>query len=302
MAAVPVLLERPADSVSDRLPTFEKAFRENAILAADPSGAAFLPGGEATTRAFLRHAENVMGGFRLGEGWAQRWREPVDLAGGNKKLKKDPRAFVAGCSMAPAEQSGVVNTCPNAGFCRFGCIFTYGNGRYDSTARGRVTLTRFAVAHPDLFTALLVRGIGKGERKAARLGVPFAMRPNVFQDIHFGKLLPWLFPLFPNVQFYGYTKRRDIARHALTVPNYHVTFSISEKDSAPGSIAAAVRAFGSAAVVIPKGMPFPATVEGFPTVDGDASDLRFLDPVGVVVILRAKNGAVAPFVREVLVP
>lgn len=40
-----------------------------------------------------------------------------------------------------------------------------------------------------------------------------------------------------------------------------------------------------------KGEPLPETWHGFRVIDGDESDLRFTDPAGVVVGLRAKGDA-----------
>lgn len=41
----------------------------------------------------------------------------------------------------------------------------------------------------------------------------------------------------------------------------------------------------------PKGHALPETWHGYRVVDGDVSDLRFLDPPGTVVGLRAKGSA-----------
>ena len=40
-----------------------------------------------------------------------------------------------------------------------------------------------------------------------------------------------------------------------------------------------------------KGQPLPAEYLGRPVIDGDETDLRFLDPSGVIVGLRAKGRA-----------
>lgn len=284
----------------DTLPTFEKVFRSRAVLATDPSGAAYVEGGEATGRGYLARARKVLAAFRAGEGWAEVPRDILDLSGANPKLAKDRGAVTVGLSFLPAALSGVANLCLRAGACRLGCLVFTGQGGLPLGMRARGTLTRFALAEPDTFTALLVADLRKAQRRADREGLPLAVRLNVLSDIHWGKVLPWMSPLFPSATFYGYTKRPDIARHALAVPNVHATYSISERDKGRGAIARAVAAYGSAAVVIPKRAPFPSTVEGCPTVDGDASDLRYLDPAGAVVVLRAKGRAVAPFVRETL--
>ncbi len=42
---------------------------------------------------------------------------------------------------------------------------------------------------------------------------------------------------------------------------------------------------------VKKGEPLPKTWNGYRVIDGDIHDLRFLDPEGVVVGLRAKGRA-----------
>jgi hypothetical protein len=87
---------------------------------------------------------------------------------------------------------------------------------------------------------------------------------------------------FPTVQFYDYTKipnRRNLPK------NYHLTFSLAESNEDNAKIALA-NGLNVAAVFRKK---LPATYLGKPVVDGDASDLRFLDAKGVIVGLKAKG-------------
>jgi hypothetical protein len=103
-----------------------------------------------------------------------------------------------------------------------------------------------------------------------------------------------IFETFPTVQFYDYTK---IANRRNVPSNYHLTFSLAD-----GNEAQATKALDNnisvAAVFRDK-----ATVEryersGFiigglpvPVVNGDETDLRFLDPKGVIIALYAKGNA-----------
>ena len=91
--------------------------------------------------------------------------------------------------------------------------------------------------------------------------------------------------------FYDYTKRP----YRVVLPdNYTLTFSLCEdnRDSALGmlasgrcNIAVVFRANGL------KHEPLPTSWRGYKVVDGDETDLRFLDPAGVVVGLRCKGVA-----------
>jgi hypothetical protein len=157
------------------------------------------------------------------------------------------------------------------------------------------------------FNQLLIAGTESHRIKAAKTGMLCAERPNGTSD------LPWesfridadgntLMTRFPDVQFYDYTKsaRRALKHAAGNMPaNYHLTFSRSETNEE--DCRAVLAAGGNVAVVfkicackrpckheIPEGT---YTYMGYPVISGDHDDLRFLDPTGVVVGLKAKGPA-----------
>jgi hypothetical protein len=68
--------------------------------------------------------------------------------------------------------------------------------------------------------------------------------------------------------------------------NYHLTFSRKENNQALVELVANMG--GNVAVVFDK---LPETYLGKRVVDGDATDLRFLDPKGVIIGLKAKGKA-----------
>jgi hypothetical protein len=68
--------------------------------------------------------------------------------------------------------------------------------------------------------------------------------------------------------------------------NYHLTFSRSERNQ--GACRHVLAADHNVAVVFRR-VPFPATFWGYPVIDGDAHDLRFLDQSPCVVGLRARG-------------
>ena len=73
--------------------------------------------------------------------------------------------------------------------------------------------------------------------------------------------------------------------------NYQLTFSAA--DGNDNDVAKAVAQGYNVAVVfgIKKTLPMPDNYLGLPVFNGDESDLRFLDPKGVVVGLYAKGKA-----------
>jgi hypothetical protein len=186
--------------------------------------------------------------------------------------------------LAPADLSGR-ETCPKrtAG-CTSACLNTAGRGgmfkRGETTnviqkARIRKTIQYFE--QRDLFLADLEADIRKGIKLAARLGLKPAFRLNGTSDLSVEK---WgIIEKFPQVQFYDYTK--VLGRKVSHLPNYHLTFS--KADGNDSDVAEALLQGMSVVAVYDK---VPA---GVPSADED--DLRFLDPKGTMLGLKAKGRA-----------
>ena len=94
-----------------------------------------------------------------------------------------------------------------------------------------------------------------------------------------------IFELFPDVQFYDYTKipTRKVEQHK----NYHLTWSYSEANMKYANWFD--RIAYNIAVVFNGDMPIH--FKGREVVNGDESDLRFLDKGNVIVGLKAKGKA-----------
>ena len=89
--------------------------------------------------------------------------------------------------------------------------------------------------------------------------------------------------LHPDVQFYDYSKVLNYLDHGKK--NYHVTFSDSGTND-QDQLAAIAKGANVAVVFKDK---LPSTWMSRKVIDGDAHDLRFKDPLGVVVGLVAKG-------------
>lgn len=190
--------------------------------------------------------------------------------------------------LAPSDLSGVMNACPFASAgCRAACLNTAGRGAFDSVQQGRINKTRLFNADPEAFVHQLGSEIVSLVRRAEKNGKTAAVRLNGTSDIMWERI-PYagydnLMLAFPMVQFYDYTKipnRRNIPA------NYDLTFSLSESND-KHAIAALAHGFRVAVVLD----SLPETWGGYPVVDGDAHDFRFLDPVRVIVGLKAKGKA-----------
>ena len=206
--------------------------------------------------------------------------------------------------LAPANVSGY-ETCPKrtAG-CTAACLNTAGRGgmfkRGESTnviQEARKRKTRLFFENRTEFMRLLVADIELAIKQSKRLGLIPVFRLNGTSDLSFEKyevvrnekLFRNIFSAFAEVQFYDYTK--VLGRKVTAIENYHLTFSAADGNDA--DVVKAIQQGYNVATVfgIKKTLPMPETYVGLPVFNGDESDLRFLDPKGVVVGLYAKGKA-----------
>ena len=202
--------------------------------------------------------------------------------------------------LAPANVSGY-ETCPKrtAG-CTAACLNTAGRGgmfkRGETTnviqeARKRKTCLFFE--NRGSFMLQLYLDIKKAIKQSEKLGLVPVFRLNGTSDLAWEKYEVQdgknIFEMFPNVQFYDYTKMLN--RKVKTFANYHLTFSAADGNDA--DVDKAIEQGYNIATVfgIKKTLPMPEAYKGLPVFNGDESDLRFLDPKGVVVGLYAKGKA-----------
>jgi hypothetical protein len=147
------------------------------------------------------------------------------------------------------------------------------------------------------FMNLLVADIELAIKQSKRMNLVPVFRLNGTSDLAFekyevvrnGQLFRNMFTAFPEVQFYDYTK--ILGRKIVDIANYHLTFSAADGNDV--DVAKAIQQGYNVATVfgIKKTLPMPETYLGMPVFNGDESDLRFLDPKGVVVGLYAKGKA-----------
>jgi hypothetical protein len=248
------------------------------------------------------------------------------LTTGNPKVAKGEKygVLTAIMHLAPERLSGR-NVCPHAtAGCRAACLNTAGRGGIGLDADGlniiqvaRIQRTRYFHQDRAAFLAQLVREIERHERAAKRHGLKPAMRLNGTSDLPWerfpvvrgGQTFPNVFAAFPAITFYDYTKWPARLRPLVaSIPNYSLTFSLAENND-ERAMAALDSGMNVAAVFYwPKSQPFPATINlsgrKVECIDGDASDLRFTDPIrGGIVALRAKGRGKRDrtgFVREVV--
>lgn len=176
--------------------------------------------------------------------------------------------------------------------CMESCLKSAGRMHMSSAQKARAERTRMLENDPDLFRAVLVAEITALVHYAERKGMKPAVRLNGTSDINWAKFFPELFNWFSySVQFYDYTKSPQYLKDAQRVPNLHVSASYSAANpNYADRITKAAEDFGANLVVVFSGK-LPQSFHGKPVVDGDEYDMRFLDPNGVVVGLKAKGEA-----------
>ena len=217
------------------------------------------------------------------------------LNSGNSKTakgeKKGWKTF--GIHLAPSKVSGF-NVCKWASKgCAMACLNTAGRGAMKNVQEARIKKTIRVFKDQKNFMAQLADEITKAAKSAARKQMQSCFRLNLTSD------LPWenmkhfdgvsVFEKFKDQIFYDYTKSRKRMEQFLAgeLPkNYSLTLSRSE-DSSDLELAMILGQGGNVAIVF-RG-ELPKTWNGFEVIDGDESDLRFLDKKGVVVGLVEKG-------------
>lgn len=204
--------------------------------------------------------------------------------------------------------------CPNATPGCFGkegenCIAGTGQLKLPAGMLAMLRRTLFFLADPALYIERIHAELDHYMRSIERVrrdeGAPWrtlAVRLNGTSDVAWEKVAPRIFSTWDRLQFYDYTKVPGRFARSYGMPeNYHLTFSRSEKNDADAARIA--RAGHNVAVVFwprpgrgePGGRNYreaedlPRHYFGRRVYDGDKHDLRFDDPEGVVVGLRAKG-------------
>jgi len=205
--------------------------------------------------------------------------------------------------LSPFDHSGY-NVCPMAEMagCVKPCLNLAGHGgmipKGETTNRvqeARKRRTRWFMEDRESFMDQLVYEIRHHIRVSKRQRLIPTVRLNGTSDIRWENVPVTIgdfeyrniMDAFWDIQFYDYTK---IPNRKRIPENYYLTWSYS---GANGSYAKLVdKAFDSGmnvAVVFRKDLP--RKFKGYDVVDGDETDLRFLDSKTVVVGLRAKGPA-----------
>jgi len=225
-----------------------------------------------------------------------------------KTIKGAKLGFLTGVQyLAPSKESGVADVCPDAtNGCKASCLYTSGRAAmHQAVNNARVLRTITFVRDKSNYWPMLVKEIEALIRKAKRENLTPCIRLNGTSDV------PWermrikgtkyhgltILEAFKDVQFYDYTKTLERISFTASIDNYHLTASYSEtmtddmlrlQLAMDHNVAVVFRVCEHKAKC---GCKLPATWQGHAVIDGDKSDLRFNDPLGVIVGLKAKGDA-----------
>ena len=212
--------------------------------------------------------------------------------------------------LSPSDTSGIIDTCTHAtALCKALCLNTAGMaGIFPNIIASRKKKTAWLASNPETFWAKISREVQNHENlcyrntKRLKRKLKPCVRINGTSDL-WRMEMRLIMHRYPDVQFYDYTKdfERIVDWHMDKMPmNYHLTFSHSEKnlEESKWCLANGI----NVAVVFTNDGPLPSSWNGYEVIDGDKSDLRFLDAKvpypnalyvcrGVVIGLRAKGKA-----------
>ena len=219
------------------------------------------------------------------------------LNNGNAKTSKGEKLgwITYGLHLAPFNLSGK-NVCSHASKgCAAACLNTAGRGAMSNVQSARIAKTQKFFADKEAFTWQLAKEIGNAVKLATKKGMKPCFRLNLTSDLPWenikveshGKKLS-LMEMFPNVQFYDYTKnfKRMLSFLKGEMPkNYHLTFSRSECNDDKVSI---IKELGGNIAAVFRN-ELPKSWKSVQVIDGDETDLRFLDGKNKIVGLVEKG-------------
>lgn len=197
--------------------------------------------------------------------------------------------------LAPGNMSGYEVCAGRTPECTALCLNESGHNRMDAKRnfinRSRIAKTQMFFENHEFFTRWVIRDIQAGITRAKKAGMRFSVRINNTSDI--SPELLWIkengvkkniLELFPDIQFYDYTKVMGRLRLMNKYPNYDLTYSYngSNMETCVQLLKAGIKV----AMVFEK---VPESFNGFKVINGDLYDMRYKDEPGVIVGLKFKK-------------
>ena len=234
----------------------------------------------------------------------------LSISNDAKTVKGLQYGFLTGILyLTPADLSGH-QLCAMAELaeCKTPCLNMAGRGVFNNVQIARLAKTDWFFNDRDSFMAELIDNIKALVRQAMRQDLTPLVRLNGTSDIRWesipvtyhGATYPNIMALFPDVQFYDYTK---LANRKNVPNNYDLTFSYSGAPAFQKYVNQAIDAGMRVAVVFRTVADIPKSFLGLKVIPGDNSDIRHIEPKNKIVALYAKGPArydTGPFVVDTL--
>jgi hypothetical protein len=193
--------------------------------------------------------------------------------------------------LSPANTSGY-EVCPKRTVeCTLACLHESGYNRIDlknGINESRIKKTKLFFENREFFMHLLIDEIKSTYLKALNQEYSFSVRLNNVSDVNperFKLNNINILEIFPEVNFFDYTKVLSRLKLLEKYPNYDLTFSYSGEnwDECQEALKNNVRV----AVVFKD--KIPEEYKGIQVVSGDEYDMRYRDPKNVIVGLKFKK-------------
>ena len=201
-----------------------------------------------------------------------------------------------------------INVCPMSQHCKELCLNSAGHNKADILSNGkenvreslinisRIKKTKLFYNDRDLYMDILIHEINRDRSYAERHGMEFSVRLNGTSDLSpeiMKKDGKNILEIFPDVQFYDYTKVYNRTKLMKFYPNYDITFSY---DGYNWDQCEQFLNDGGKVAVVFDSETMPKTYKGYKVIDANGYDMRYLDPKGCIMGLEfhpiAKDGKV----------
>ena len=185
-------------------------------------------------------------------------------------------AMISGYEVCPARSEGCTNS----------CLFTAGRGAMSTVQKARIRKTKEFFEDQSMFLTKLTEDLVLFEQYCIDNNMKGYVRLNGTSDI---KWEEYVNMSSFNLYFYDYTKRQD-RDFTKIANNYKITFSRSE-DSLEDEISEAL--LNTNVAMVFDEVPVTWKIKGteVSVIEGDLTDLRYEDPKGVIIGLKAKGMA-----------
>ena len=217
--------------------------------------------------------------------------------------------YLAPANMAGRTKKGTrINVCPMSQHCKELCLNSAGHNKADILSNGkddikhslinisRIKKTKLFYNDRDLYMDILIHEINRDRSYAERHGMEFSVRLNGTSDLSpeiMKKDGKNILEIFPDVQFYDYTKVYNRTKLMKFYPNYDITFSY---DGYNWDQCEQFLNDGGKVAVVFDSETMPKYYKGYKVIDANGYDMRYLDPKGCIMGLEfhpiAKDGKV----------